>query len=76
MPACAKMISTWVRKVLAVVKAHMSLGSLWGSVVSVAFVVGISLVSILQAGKLVPIVCMILTLDSWNHCSGEQGTRA
>ena len=29
-PVCAKTISPWVRKVLCVAKAHMSLGSLWG----------------------------------------------
>ena len=29
-PVCAKTISSWVRKVLCVAKAHMSLGSLWG----------------------------------------------
>ena len=29
-PVCAKTISSWVRKVLGVAKAHMSLGSLWG----------------------------------------------
>ena len=29
-PVCAKAISSWVRKVLCVAKAHMSLGSLWG----------------------------------------------
>ena len=29
-PACAKTISSWVRKGLCVAKAHMSLGSLWG----------------------------------------------
>ena len=29
-PVCAKTISSWVRKVLCVATAHMSLGSLWG----------------------------------------------
>ena len=29
-PVCAKTISSWVRKVLCVAKAHMSLGSLGG----------------------------------------------
>ena len=29
-PVCAKTISSWVRKVLCVAKAHMSLGCLWG----------------------------------------------
>ena len=44
---CAKSISAWVRKVLCVAKAHMSLGSVWGAA---AFVASVSLVSILQAG--------------------------
>ena len=51
MPVCAKMISSWVRKVLGLAKASMSLGTLWGAVVSAAFAAGISLVSILQAGN-------------------------
>ena len=38
------MISSWVRKVLSIAKAHMSLGTF------VALVAGISLVSILQEG--------------------------
>ena len=29
-PVCVKTISSWVRKVLGVAKAHMSPGSLWG----------------------------------------------
>ena len=29
-PVCAKTISSWVRKILCVAKAHLSLGSLWG----------------------------------------------
>ena len=29
-PVCAKTLSSWVRKVLSVAKAHMSPGSLWG----------------------------------------------
>ena len=29
-PVCAKTISSWVRKVLCVAKAHMSPGLLWG----------------------------------------------
>ena len=44
---CAKTISSLVRKVLWVAKAHMSPGSFWGPKVLAA---GISLVSILQAG--------------------------
>ena len=47
-PVCAKTISSWVRKVLCVVKAYMSLGSLWGVAASAALVAGVSLVSILQ----------------------------
>ena len=49
-PVCAKTISSWVRKVLCVAKAHMSLGSLWGVAASAALVAGVSLVTILQAG--------------------------
>ena len=47
---CAKTISSWVRKVLCVAKAHMSPGSLQGAAASAAIVAGVSLVSILQAG--------------------------
>ena len=36
MPVCAKTISSWVRKVLCVAKAHMSLGSLQGAAASAA----------------------------------------
>ena len=49
-PVCAKTISSWVRKVLSVAKAHMSLGSLWGVAASAALAAGVSLVTILQAG--------------------------
>ena len=49
-PVCAKTISSWVWKVLSVTKAHMSLGYLWRAAASTAFTVGVSLVSILQAG--------------------------
>ena len=49
-PVCAKTISSWVRKVLCVAKAHMSLGSLWGAAASAALAAGVSLVTILQAG--------------------------
>ena len=49
-PVCAKTISSWVRKVLCVAKAHMSLGSLWGVVASAGLAAGVSLVCILQAG--------------------------
>ena len=46
-PACTKTISSWVRKVLCVAKAHMSLGSVQGVA---ALAADVSLVSILQAG--------------------------
>ena len=49
-PVCAKTIPSWVRKVLCVAKAHMSLGSLWGGAASTALAAGVSLVTILQAG--------------------------
>ena len=49
-PVCAKTISSWVRKVFYVAKAHMSLGSLQGVAASAALAAGVSLVSILQAG--------------------------
>ena len=48
---CAKIISSLVRKALGIAKAGMSLGTLQGAVVSAAFVAGVSLVSILQAGN-------------------------
>ena len=49
-PVCAKTISCWVRKVLCVAKAHMSLWLSLGATVSKALIAGVSLVSILQAG--------------------------
>ena len=49
-PVCAKTISSWVRKVLGVAKAHMSLGSLWVVAASAALAAGVSLVTILQVG--------------------------
>ena len=49
-PVCAKTISSWVRKVLCVAKAHMSLGSLLGVPASAALAAGVSLVTILQVG--------------------------
>ena len=49
-PVCAKTISSWVRKVLYVAKAHMSRGCLWGVAASAALAAGVSLVTILQAG--------------------------
>ena len=48
--ACAKTISSCVRKVLCVAKAHMSLGSLLGTTASAALAAGVSLVSILKVG--------------------------
>ena len=47
---CAKTISSWVRKVLCVAKAHMSLGSLQGVAASADLVAGVSVVTILQVG--------------------------
>ena len=49
-PVCAKTISSWIRKVLCVAKAHMPVGSLQGVAASADLVAGVSLVSILQAG--------------------------
>ena len=48
-PVCAKTISSWVREVLCVAKAHMSLGSLWGFAASTSLAAGVSLVTILLA---------------------------
>ena len=50
MPACAKTVSSWVRTVVGIAKAHMSVGILQGAALSVVFVAGISLVSVLQVG--------------------------
>ena len=49
-PVCIKTISSWVRKVLCVAKAHMSLGSLQGAAASATLVAAVSPVSIMQAG--------------------------
>ena len=49
-PVCAKTMSSWVRKVPCVAKAHMSLGSLQEVAASAALAAGVSLVTILQAG--------------------------
>ena len=49
-PICAKTISSWVRKVLCVAKAHMSPVSLGVAAASAALVAGVSLIFILQAG--------------------------
>ena len=50
MSVCAKMISSWVRKVLSMAKAPMSLDTLQGAVAPVALVALFYLVSILQEG--------------------------
>ena len=50
MPVCAKMISSWVSKVSSIAKAHNSLGTSEDATASAALVVGVSLVTILQAG--------------------------
>ena len=49
MPVCARTISSWVRKVLSIAKAHVSPGTFQDAVVSVTMVVDLSLMSILQA---------------------------
>ena len=48
LPICAKVISSWVRNVLSIGKAHASSGSFQGAV---ALVAGVYLVSIFQAGN-------------------------
>ena len=50
MSMCAKMMSYWVRKVLSIAKAHMSVGTFLGAVASAALEAGIFMMSILQAG--------------------------
>ena len=49
-PVCAKMIMSGLRKFLGIAKANMSVGIIKGAAVSAAFVAGVSLVSLLQAG--------------------------
>ena len=49
-PVCTKTISSWVRKILCVAKAHMSSGYLQQGAASAALAAGVSLVTILQAG--------------------------
>ena len=49
-PICTETISSWERKVLCIVKAHISPGSLQGAAASADLVAGVSLVSILQVG--------------------------
>ena len=49
MPVYAKMISSWLRKILSVAKAHMSQCTLQGAAASGAFAAGVSLVFNLQA---------------------------
>ena len=46
-PICAKTISSQIRRVICVAKAHLSLGSLWGAASSAVLATGVSLVSIL-----------------------------
>ena len=80
-PVHAKTISAWVRKVLSVAKAHMSLGSLWGVAASAALVAGVSLVTILQAGDLARVStparhCFhtyITTTMDWHEDSVQHG---
>ena len=50
MPVCAKIISSWVRKVVSTDEAQMSLCNGQGDVASGALAADVSLVSILQAG--------------------------
>ena len=52
MAMCPKTISSGVRKILSIAKAHMSPGSLLSSAVSATLVTGIFLVSMQQAGEL------------------------
>ena len=49
-PVCAKTISSLVREVLCVAKAHMSLGSLQGVAAIAAMAASVSLETIPQAG--------------------------
>ena len=49
MPVCAKIIYSWVRKVLSIAVAHMSLGTLQDAVASVVLAAVVYLLSILQA---------------------------
>ena len=46
----AKMIFSWVRKVLCIARVHMSLGAVKSAVTSAALVAGVSLVYIWQSG--------------------------
>ena len=48
MPVCAKIICYQVRKVQITAKTHMALGTFQSTVLSIAFVAGVSLVSFLQ----------------------------
>ena len=128
-PVYTKTISSWVRNVLRIAKAHMSPSTLQCGAVSVALAAGVSLVSILQAGdwprvstqaryyflhtsmlcistrilfsmlswasvhiqlasKFQTLTCIkscrysfsiihvVLALDSWHFCPGEQGPTA
>ena len=51
MSVCAKIISSWVRKVISIVKSHISLGTVRAAVTSAALVTGVSPMSILQVGN-------------------------
>ena len=48
MAVCVKMIS-WVRNVLSIARAHMSLGTFWVAVLVAVLAAGVVLMSILQA---------------------------
>ena len=50
MSVCAKMISSWPRKVLGIAKAQISLGTLQSIVVLATFAGSVCLVSILEVG--------------------------
>ena len=52
MSVCAKTISLWLQKDLSMAERHMSLGTHWGTVETIALVAGVSLVSILQEGDM------------------------
>ena len=49
MPVYVKMMSSWVRKVLGITKAHIAPGTFCGALVLAAYAAGVSLVSILEA---------------------------
>ena len=47
---CANTISSWLRKVLCIAKAHISLSSVLGATTSAILVASVSLISIPKAG--------------------------